>query len=139
MFLAKDANKKELCRQLKLRVWSGQQAISRMERTDMAVVIVEEKALQFVSSNGEVSCKPVLLLYKYYIIIIIINKIISLFLLLLELQIPVAFLFKIEVRELPTIYSTQGETDTSVVMYLHPAAAPGYNNALVRILTQMPS
>lgn len=53
MFLANDDNKKQLC-QLLLRVWSGQQAASRLERTEMAVLIVEGRAHQLVSSNGEV-------------------------------------------------------------------------------------
>ena len=35
-------------------------------------------------------------------------------------------------RELPTIYSNQEETDTRVVLYLHHAAALGYKNAVVR-------
>uniref|UniRef100_UPI00358FE108 uncharacterized protein n=1 Tax=Myxine glutinosa TaxID=7769 RepID=UPI00358FE108 len=90
MFLANYDNKKQLC-QLLLRVWSGQQAASRLERTEMAVLIVEGRAHQFVSMNGEV-----------------------------------------EVRELPTIYSNQEETDTRVVLYLHHAAALGYKNAVVR-------
>uniref|UniRef100_UPI00358FB7B0 uncharacterized protein n=1 Tax=Myxine glutinosa TaxID=7769 RepID=UPI00358FB7B0 len=90
MFLAYDDNKKQLC-QLLLRVWSGQQVTSRLERTEMAVLIVEGRAHQFVSMNGEV-----------------------------------------EIRELPTIYSNQEETDTRVVLYLHHAAALGYKNAVVR-------
>uniref|UniRef100_UPI00358F3398 uncharacterized protein n=1 Tax=Myxine glutinosa TaxID=7769 RepID=UPI00358F3398 len=39
---------------------------------------------------------------------------------------------KVEVRELPTIYSNQEETDTRVVLYLHHAATIGYKNAVVR-------
>ena len=54
MFLANDDKKKQLC-QLLLRVWSGRQAASRRERTEMAVLIVEGKAHQLVSSNGGVS------------------------------------------------------------------------------------
>ena len=54
MFLANDDNKKQLC-QLLLRVWSGQQAASRLERTKMSVLIVEGTAYQFVASNGKVS------------------------------------------------------------------------------------
>ncbi|XP_033987161.1 uncharacterized protein LOC117483109 [Trematomus bernacchii] len=90
MFLTNDDNKKQLC-QLLLRVWSDQQAASRLERTEMAVLIVEGRAHQLLSSNG-----------------------------------------KVEVRELPTIYSNQEETDTRVVLYLHHAAALGYKNAVVR-------
>lgn len=54
MFLANDDNKKQLC-QLLLRVWSGPQAASRLGKTEMAVLIVEGRAHQFVSMNGEVS------------------------------------------------------------------------------------
>jgi len=54
MFLAHDDNKKQLC-QLLPRVWSGRQAASGLETTEMAVLIVEGKAHQLVSSKGEVS------------------------------------------------------------------------------------
>ncbi|XP_034071932.1 uncharacterized protein LOC117545981 [Gymnodraco acuticeps] len=90
MFLTNDDKKKQLC-QLLLRVWSDQQAASRLERTEMAVLVVEGRAHQLLSSNG-----------------------------------------KVEVSELPTIYSNQEETDTRVVLYLHHAAALGYKNAVVR-------
>uniref|UniRef100_UPI00358FADE9 uncharacterized protein n=1 Tax=Myxine glutinosa TaxID=7769 RepID=UPI00358FADE9 len=90
MFLANDDNKKQMC-QLLLKVWSGQEAATRLERTEMAVLIVEGKAHQLASTNG-----------------------------------------KVEVRELPTIYSNQEETDTRVVLYLHHAATIGYKNAVVR-------
>lgn len=40
MFLANNDNKKQLC-QLLLRVWSCQKAASRLEKTEMAVLIVE--------------------------------------------------------------------------------------------------
>ena len=53
VFLENDDNKKQLC-QLMLRVWSGQQAASRLERTEMAVLIVEGRAHQFVSKDGKV-------------------------------------------------------------------------------------
>lgn len=53
-FLANDDNKKQLC-QLLLRVWSGQQAASRLERTKMAILIVEGRAHQLAVSNGEVT------------------------------------------------------------------------------------
>ena len=56
MFLANDDNKKQFC-QLLLRVWSDQQAASRLERTEMAVLIVEGKAHQLTSSNGKVNYK----------------------------------------------------------------------------------
>ena len=54
MFRANDDNKKELCHLL-LLVWSAQQAASRLERTEMSVLIVGEKAHQLVSLNGELS------------------------------------------------------------------------------------
>ena len=54
MFRANDDNKKQLCHLL-LRVWSAQQAASRMQRAEMAVLIVGEKAHQLVSLNGELS------------------------------------------------------------------------------------
>lgn len=41
-------------------------------------------------------------------------------------------MYQVEVRELPTIYSNQEETDTRVVLYLHHAAALGYKNTVVR-------
>lgn len=41
-------------------------------------------------------------------------------------------MFQVEVRDLPTIYSNQEETDTRVVLYLHHAVALGYKNAVVR-------
>ena len=53
LFLANDENKKQLC-QLLLKVWGSQTAASRLERTEMAVLIVEEKAYQLIVSNGEV-------------------------------------------------------------------------------------
>ena len=58
MFRANDDNKKQLCHLL-LRMWSAQQAASRLERTEMAVLIVGEKAHQLVSLNGELSWKSV--------------------------------------------------------------------------------
>ena len=48
MFHANDDNKKQLCHLL-LRAWSAQLAASRLERTDMAVLIVEGKAHQLIS------------------------------------------------------------------------------------------
>ena len=41
-------------------------------------------------------------------------------------------LVKVDVQELPEIYSNQEETDTRVVVYLHHAAAMGYKDAVVR-------
>jgi len=54
MFLANDDNKKQIC-QLLLRVLSDQQAASKLERTEMAVLIVEGRADHLVSSNGKVN------------------------------------------------------------------------------------
>ena len=54
MFRANDDNKKQLCHFLP-RVWSAQQAASMLQRTEMAVLIVGEKAHQLVSLNGELS------------------------------------------------------------------------------------
>ena len=53
VFLANDDNKKQLC-QLLLRVWSSQQAASRLEKTEMAVLIVEGKAYKFIPSDSQV-------------------------------------------------------------------------------------
>ena len=57
IFLANDDNKKQLC-QLRLRVWGDRVATSRLQRTDMAILIVEGKAYQLIASNGEVSRHP---------------------------------------------------------------------------------
>ena len=54
IFLANDDNKKQLC-QLLLRVWGDRVAASRLQRTEMAILIVEEKAYQLIVSNGELS------------------------------------------------------------------------------------
>lgn len=70
--LANDENKKQFC-QLLLRVWSDQQAASRLEKTQMAVLIVEGKAHQLTSSNGKVNCKPSLFLLLIQIFIYIYN------------------------------------------------------------------
>ena len=57
IFLANDDNKKQLC-QLLLRVWGDRVAASRLQRTEMAIRIVEGKAYQLIASNGEVSRQP---------------------------------------------------------------------------------
>uniref|UniRef100_UPI00358E9904 uncharacterized protein isoform X1 n=1 Tax=Myxine glutinosa TaxID=7769 RepID=UPI00358E9904 len=62
MFLANDDNKKQIC-QLLLRVWSDQQAASKLERTEMAVLIVEGRAHQPVSSNGKVEVRELPTIY----------------------------------------------------------------------------
>ena len=54
MFLANDDNNMQLC-QLLLRVWSSQQAASRLEKAEMAKLVVEGSAYQLFSQNGEVS------------------------------------------------------------------------------------
>ena len=102
MFLANDDNKKQFC-QLLLRVWSDQQAASRLERTEMAVLIVEGKAHQLTSSNGKVNYKLKL------------------------------FWSSVGSYSRPPWNLQQpGGTDTRVVLYLHYAAALGYKNAVVR-------
>jgi len=53
-FLANDDTKKQLC-QLMLRVWSSSSAVSCLERTEMAMLIVEGRAHQLVTLNGQVS------------------------------------------------------------------------------------
>ena len=65
MFLANDENKKQFC-QLLLRVWSGHQAASRLQRTEMAVLIVDGRAHQLVSMNGKVGLSPGYHYYYYY-------------------------------------------------------------------------
>ena len=53
-FRANDDNKKQLCHLL-LRVRSAQQAASRLERTEMAVLVVEGKARHLISLSEELS------------------------------------------------------------------------------------
>ena len=65
MFLANDENKKQFC-QLLLRVWSGHQAASRLQRTEMAVLIVDGRTHQLVSMNGKVGLSPGYHYYYYY-------------------------------------------------------------------------
>ena len=57
IFLANDDHKKQLC-QLLLRVWGDRVAASRLQQTEMAILIVEGKAYQLIASNGEVSRQP---------------------------------------------------------------------------------
>ena len=57
IFFANDDNKKQLC-QLLLRVWGDRVTASRLQRTEMAILIVEGKAYQRIASNGEVSRQP---------------------------------------------------------------------------------
>lgn len=53
LFLANDMNKVQLC-QLLLKVWGSTKAMSRLQKCQTAAVIVEGKAHQLVSLNGEV-------------------------------------------------------------------------------------
>ena len=64
VFLANDDNKKQLC-QLLLRVWGDRQAASRLQRTEMAIIIVEGKAYRLIASNGEVSQQPSFIVSEY--------------------------------------------------------------------------
>ena len=95
-------------------------------RDGCADLIVGVKAHQLVSLNGEFSRKSVLLLillpHKYRIILIDqIAFTVSIITSAFKHQWP--FVCHVEVRELPTIYSNQEETDTRMVLYLHRAAA----------------
>ena len=53
-FLANDDNKKQLC-QLLLKMWSSSQATPRLQKTEMAMLVVEGRVYQFIPSNGQVS------------------------------------------------------------------------------------
>jgi hypothetical protein len=53
MYGTNEDNKKQLCHLL-LQVWSAQQAASRLQRTEIALLIVGEKAHQLVSLNGRI-------------------------------------------------------------------------------------
>ncbi len=52
-FLSNDDNKKQFC-QLLLKVWSSKQAISRLEKANKAVLIVEGQAHHLSTSDGKV-------------------------------------------------------------------------------------
>ena len=54
LFLANEKNKLQLC-QLLLRMWSSKEAASRLEKCGTAVAVVEGRAHQLITSNGEVS------------------------------------------------------------------------------------
>lgn len=54
LFLENEQNKTQLC-ELLLKVWSSNAAASRMEQCGTALVIVDCKAYQLQSSDGEVS------------------------------------------------------------------------------------
>ena len=53
-FLANDSNKIQFCKLL-LMVWGSEKAASRLERCQTALVVVDGKAYQLVSSHGEVT------------------------------------------------------------------------------------
>ena len=53
LFLANEANKTQLC-QLLLRVWGSKAAASRLEKSGIAVAVVEGKAYKLDSSEGNV-------------------------------------------------------------------------------------
>ena len=58
LFLANEHNKTQLC-ELILKVWSSNAAASRIEQCGTALVVVDGKAYQLQSSDGEVSnCIP---------------------------------------------------------------------------------
>ncbi|XP_063959228.1 uncharacterized protein LOC135154916 [Lytechinus pictus] len=54
LFLANEENKTQLCK-LMLRVWGSQAATSRLEKSGTAVVVVEGKAYQLDTSDGNVT------------------------------------------------------------------------------------
>jgi hypothetical protein len=54
LFLANEDNKTQLC-QLLLRVWGSKSASSRLAKSKTAVAVVEGKAYQLDSSDGDVS------------------------------------------------------------------------------------
>ena len=128
VFFENDDNKRQLTKLL-LHVWSGERAASRLERTEMAVLIVEGKAHQFSSKKGEVGTTPN---YRKYDCSI--NWSLSFYEFSTSgFENPTLFcIFQVTVHELPTIYSNQEETDTRVVLYHHHAAAIGYKSAVVR-------
>ena len=110
MFLANGDNKKQL-RQLLLRVSSGQQADSKLWRTEAALLILEGKAYHFVSSKDE-EAVLLLLLRKYTIIII--NQVdftLSVITSAFKHQWP--FVFHVEVLELPTVFNSDTRTQIS--------------------------
>ena len=53
-FLSNDDNKTQMC-QLLLRVWSSDSAVTRLQRCQLAVVVVEGKAYELNPTNGKVS------------------------------------------------------------------------------------
>ena len=56
LFLANEANKVQLC-QLLLRVWRSPNAASRLQKSKTSILIVEGKAHELVSSDGQVRSK----------------------------------------------------------------------------------
>ena len=53
LFLANEENKRQLC-QLLMRVWGSEVAGKRVEKATRAVVVVEGKAYDLESTDGEV-------------------------------------------------------------------------------------
>ena len=53
LFLANEENKRQLC-QLLLRVWGSEVAAKRLEKATRSVVVVEGKAYDLESTDGEV-------------------------------------------------------------------------------------
>ncbi|KAK3700755.1 hypothetical protein QZH41_010937 [Actinostola sp. cb2023] len=58
LFLANENNKTQLCKLL-LRVWGSKAAASRLDKCGKAVVVVEGKAYQLDSSNGDVTAHEI--------------------------------------------------------------------------------
>ena len=54
LFLANEENKLQLC-QLLLRVWGDKAAASRLDKCGTAVAVMEGKAYQLATSDGDVS------------------------------------------------------------------------------------
>lgn len=54
LYLSNDSNKLQFCN-LMLRVWSDAIAASRLEKSDLSIIVVDGKAYRCISSNGEVS------------------------------------------------------------------------------------
>ena len=56
LFLVDEENKLQLCRLL-LRVWGSKSAASRLDRSGTAVVVVEDRAYQLDSTDGDESTR----------------------------------------------------------------------------------
>ena len=71
LFLANEQNKIQLC-QLLLRVWQSSSATSRIDKCERAIVVVEGKAYELVSSNDGVS--SILQHAKFYVCMHMLQK-----------------------------------------------------------------